>query len=376
MKLSLFILSAIVSVAFSTPISQLFEPFGDFLQGNILNKNDGFYNSAQDFSAFYKQFASILENEEHMSGILKEFKEKFNKLYKDEIESEIRLDTLKRNLLKVFQHNADANNGKKSYTIAINQFSDMSIEEIISTVTGYFPSKEYESANEEKAKPETSYYDTTFDPYRAHQVTSIQNQGSCGACVYFAAAAVVESSWARRGHPLTVLSPQQLNDCAHDPRGNRGCQNGGGTFVPTFEYILKHGLTSMQNYPYLTKDANCDKQKESQAVAHISSWNPITPHGNEEALRKAVEQHGPVAVAIHVSDTWAHYKQGVYDDVCQGGRNHAVLVVGYGHEDASNKDFWIVKNQWGEGFGEHGYIRMRRNHNNMCDIAGDAVWVG
>ena len=78
-------------------------------------------------------------------------------------------------------------------------------------------------------------------------------QGGCGACVYFAAAAVVEANWARAGHGITVLSPQQLNDCAHDPRGNNGCQHGGGTFVPTFEYIKKHGLTSMQNYPYLTK---------------------------------------------------------------------------------------------------------------------------
>jgi hypothetical protein len=45
-----------------------------------------------------------------------------------------------------------------------------------------------------------------------------------------------------------VLSPQQINDCA---RGNLGCK--GGSFVPTFEYIKAHGLTSMGNYPYLAK---------------------------------------------------------------------------------------------------------------------------
>ncbi|CAK9249909.1 unnamed protein product, partial [Sphagnum jensenii] len=72
--------------------------------------------------------------------------------------------------------------------------------------------------------------------------------GSCGSCVYFAAAAVVETAWARKGHKLTVLSPQQINDCA---RGNLGCK--GGSFVPTFEYIKAHGLTSMGNYPYLAK---------------------------------------------------------------------------------------------------------------------------
>ncbi len=93
-------------------------------------------------------------------------------------------------------------------------------------------------------------------------------------------------------------------------------------------------------------------------------------------MKSAFDNHGPVAVAIHVSDAWAHYKQGIFDAECSGGRNHAVLVVGYGHDEEQKKDYWIVKNQWGEGFGEKGYIRMRRNNGNMCDIAGDAVWVG
>ena len=65
---------------------------------------------------------------------------------------------------------------------------------------------------------------------------------------------MIESSWAKRGHPIKVLSPQQLNDCANDPaHGNRGCQHGGGTFVPTFNYIKTHGLTTMENYPYIAK---------------------------------------------------------------------------------------------------------------------------
>ncbi len=58
MKLFLLSLLALVSIAFSSPISQLFDPFGDFLQGNILNTNsEKYYNSVLDFSTLYKQFA-------------------------------------------------------------------------------------------------------------------------------------------------------------------------------------------------------------------------------------------------------------------------------------------------------------------------------
>ena len=44
--------------------------------------------------------------------------------------------------------------------------------------------------------------------------------------------------------------------------------------------------------------------------------------------------------------------------------NHAVLMVGFGSD---KKDFWSVKNSWGEKWGEKGYFRIRRN-NGTCGI--------
>lgn len=43
--------------------------------------------------------------------------------------------------------------------------------------------------------------------------------------------------------------------------------------------------------------------------------------------------------------------------------NHAVVAVGYGVEDGV--PYWLIKNSWGENWGDHGYFKMEMG-KNMC----------
>ena len=43
--------------------------------------------------------------------------------------------------------------------------------------------------------------------------------------------------------------------------------------------------------------------------------------------------------------------------------NHAVLAVGYGVED--DVEYWLIKNSWGENWGDDGYFKMELG-KNMC----------
>lgn len=103
-----------------------------------------------------------------------------------------------------------------------------------------------------------------------------------------------------------------------------------------------------------------------------AAWQHVKS-GDETDLLRAVNL-GPVLAEINASSlSFLTYRQGVYDDpTCSTTHlNQAVLVVGYGTEN--RQDYWLVKNSWGTGWGEAGYIKIARNHN-VCGIAEEAYY--
>ncbi|EUB57473.1 Cathepsin L [Echinococcus granulosus] len=108
----------------------------------------------------------------------------------------------------------------------------------------------------------------------------------------------------------------------------------------------------------------------SKVITKVSKFVKV-PEKSEDQLKLSVAKVGPVSVAIDASSLgFMFYKKGIYQDnnCSENDLDHAVLVVGY-DADKTRQKYWIVKNSWGEQWGQRGYIWMARDKGNMCGIA-------
>ncbi|VAH94332.1 unnamed protein product [Triticum turgidum subsp. durum] len=161
-------------------------------------------------------------------------------------------------------------------------------------------------------------------------------------------------------------------DC--DNVNNQGCD--GGLMDYAFQFIHKNGITTESNYPYQGEQGSCDQAKEKAHAVTIDGYEDV-PANDESALQKAVAGQ-PVSVAIDASgnDFQFYSEEGVFTGECSTDLDHGVAAVGYGTTRDGTK-YWIVKNSWGEDWGEKGYIRMQRGVSQaegQCGIAMQASY--
>jgi len=207
----------------------------------------------------------------------------------------------------------------------------------------------------------------------ASQVTGVRDQGSCGSCWAFATVGVLESAIKTQGGGDQDLSEQYLVSC-----NSSGWSCDGGLWAHDY-HINKNGNLSNppgavleSAFPYTASNAACRLFDKHPYLAQ--SWQYVGDESLESvsSIKAAIQQYGPVAASVCASDAFLSYTGGVYDINECGNVNHAIIIVGW--DDASES--WKIRNSWGSGWGEGGYMRIKWGVNAVVRDANAVVFGG
>jgi len=255
--------------------------------------------------------------------------------------------------------------GCAAQDIAREIMRDIDLDNEQSDVVKHFESRPFSASYVEKALSEG--VDWTLD--HRGVVTSVKNQGGHPWCGTYARIAAAEGQYAMHsGHPAVNLSVYQIKDChLNQVEAVAGHNNG-----------LAPGLMSDEAYNHAKAKWNRQHNRHNTTRPCLFDASKVVPdygkdivgvvtpyyEGHDEDQAAAFIHHnGPVSCGVHVQSLGPFRKNlFVTAEDCKGSKNsitHSVLCVGFG-TDPVNGSYWKIKNQYGPGWGDHGFLRVAR----------------
>jgi len=296
-----------------------------------------------------------------------QFKLKHSKSYKNIVEEKVRFEIFQNNLKKIEEHNQQYEAGLKTWYMGVNKFADMTKEEFGAMLKKQSGSRP-RLAKSRHVPDLTANVPETIDWRERNAVLGVKDQGQCGSCWAFSATGSLEGQNVLKNNRSIPLSEQQLLDCS-ESYGNGDCSVG-GDMVAAFEYVIDHGLTTEEAYPYRAEQYSC--RAPSSSAVTVTDYRYVD--ASESALREAVGTVGPISVAMYAEPIQLYYGGIFQDRDCYNDEyylDHGVLAVAYG--TTNGQKYWTIKNSWGSDWGEAGFFRLARDED-QCGIALDSSY--
>jgi len=228
----------------------------------------------------------------------------------------------------------------------------------------------------------------------------IRDQGSCGSCWAFgAASSFTDRACIQSGGAINVdLSAEDILSCCRTC--GMGCN--GGYLGATWNYLVKSGTSTGGLYG----GTGCKPYSIAPCEHHVEGDRPScddVPHSNTPActntcvdsydgpsymndktygsnaysvgnarnldqIQTELMTNGPIEVSFTVYEDFMSYTGGVYYHT--SGRSlggHAIKLMGWGTDEETGMDYWLLANSWNSDWAENGYFRMRRG-TNECGL--------
>lgn len=299
-----------------------------------------------------------------------QWKLKHNRDYATQAHEKARRDAWNYHYNDIITHNANPN---KTFTKALNKFSDIwpaDFKRIYASGLKLNSSRQPRKLNWKRTLRDDEV--PASKDWRDHgAVTGVKDQQECGSCWSFATTGALEgAAKINLGHTASQ-SEQMLIDCnTGTEESNNGC-NGGNPEL-AFEFLQNTASRNEADYPYQAEDGlNCRMSGKTPQFMTVDGQHGMFEADSPDDFKAALADLGPVTAGVEANtEQWQSYHEGVLDAECQEQPDHAVLAVGYGTQtglgsSGNDQDYFIVKNSWGEGWGDKGYVKLHAT-NDSC----------
>lgn len=193
--------------------------------------------------------------------------------------------------------------------------------------------------------------------------TPIKDQGQCGGCWAFATNGVTEQLIRGRDGTTPNLSEQYLISC-----NTSGFSCSAGGYVAFDHYVNKYasgepgaGAVYTADFPYQASDVACNSphQHHEKLASYATTGTTV------DEIKNSILNNGPLWTVVCSSGYgFYYYTGGILGSTDCTYPDHAVVIVGW--DDDGGNGHWIVRNSWGAGWGEKGYMRIKYGVNALA----------
>jgi C1A family cysteine protease len=186
--------------------------------------------------------------------------------------------------------------------------------------------------------------------------TPVKNQGNCGSCWAFSMTAEAETTALRLTGTTYDFAEQYVLDCTAT---TWGCNGGFFNFIT---FLSPKGALAESCRPYKAKKVKPCSTGGCPYIYQISGWAYV---GNSssvpsiDAIKTAIYNYGGVSAAVYCDSYMQAYTSGCFNGTASGSCNHAIQIVGWDDAQCSGGGAWRMKNSWGTGWGEAGFMWIK-----------------
>ncbi len=228
------------------------------------------------------------------------------------------------------------------------------------------------SALPKKSKRKKTY-PSYFDLRSLDWITPVKDQGQVGTCWAFAALGSIESYWKRIKDKTYNLSEQNMATCSGF---ELGIDEGGNAYFAAAYLSRMDGPLYEWQDPY-TNDPEAECSLTGiEPVAWLPEFRVIPNETN--LVKETIMHYGALATSMHMDMGYYSYFDHTY---CYNGNkptNHGVVIAGWDDTkvitagslspETKSTGAWIVKNSYGNNWGDNGYFYVAYDDTKFLSI--------